>query len=103
MPRPGKNLAVATSQRAVALRLLAKKREDIRARPNDVVLLNEVAWLMATCPMTSMRNGPEAVQLAQRAVALTGGREPAVLGTLAAAPGRSRPIRRGPSKPLAAR
>ena len=40
---------------------------------------------MATSPNASLRNGREAVDLAQRAVRLSGGREPAVLGTLAAA------------------
>ena len=48
-------------------------------------MLNDTAWLLATSPNVSVRNGVEAVELAQRAVRLSAGREPAVLGTLAAA------------------
>ncbi len=40
---------------------------------------------MATNPNASARNGVEAVEYAQRAEKLSGGREPAILGTLAAA------------------
>ena len=47
--------------------------------------MNNLAWLLATCPEASVRNGAEAVELARRAVQLSGGREPAILGTLAAA------------------
>ena len=43
------------------------------------------AWMLATNPNASVRNGAEAVELAQRAVELSGGREPAILDTLAAA------------------
>ncbi len=55
------------------------------ARPDDVALLNDTAWVLATNPNASIRNGTEAVGLAQRAVRLSDGKEPAVLGTLAAA------------------
>ena len=40
---------------------------------------------MATSPLASLRNGEEAVEIARRADQLSGGREPAILGTLAAA------------------
>ena len=42
------------------------------------------AWLLATSPERSLRNGDEAVELARRAVRLAGDRDPALLGTLAA-------------------
>ncbi len=48
-------------------------------------MLNDTAWMLATNPNASIRNGAEAIKLSQRAVQLCGGREPAVLGTLAAA------------------
>ncbi len=60
-------------------------REALRSKPNHVVVMNQLAWILATCPDASIRNGSEAVDLAQRAVRLTGGRDPAILGTLAAA------------------
>jgi len=65
--------------------MLSELREAIRLRPNDLMLLNETAWLLATCPDDRVRNGSEAVDLAGRAVQLTGAQEPLVLGTLAAA------------------
>ena len=57
----------------------------MRSRPNDVPLLNDTAWTLATNPNKSIRKGAEAVELALRAAGLCNGREPAVLGTLAAA------------------
>ena len=79
------NLDVAQSQREAILKALAERRELLRSRPDDVALLNDTAWALATNPNASIRNGAEAVELAQRAVQLSDGREPAVLGTLAAA------------------
>jgi tetratricopeptide (TPR) repeat protein len=79
------NLGMAQSQRKAMLDALAGRRESLRSRPDDVALLNEIAWTLATNPNASMRDGTEAIELAQRAVKLSDGREPAVLGTLAAA------------------
>ena len=53
--------------------------------PNHTNFLNQLAWVLATCPVESIRNGAEAVDLAQRAVRLPDGQEPAILDTLAAA------------------
>ena len=63
----------------------AERRKLIRSRPSDANLLNDTAWILATNPNASVRDGAEAVALAQRAVKLSGGREPAILDTLAAA------------------
>jgi Tfp pilus assembly protein PilF len=57
--------------------LAANDRED-RAR----MLL---AWLLATCPDRSLRDGSEAVRLAEQVVQASGGSEPRSLHTLAAA------------------
>jgi protein O-mannosyl-transferase len=64
---------------------LAERREQLRAQPKDVFLLNDTAWFLATHPDAAVRNAREAIELAQRAAELSGGREPAVLDTLAAA------------------
>lgn len=48
-----------------------------------VQALTAKAWLLATCPLAKLRNGPQAVELASRAVAIT--RDPNTLDTLAAA------------------
>ena len=79
------HLAIVLSQRERILKTLAKRREAIRLRPNDAALLNNTAWVLATNPNASVRNGIEAVELAERALKLSGGNEPAILGTLAAA------------------
>jgi tetratricopeptide (TPR) repeat protein len=60
-------------------------REALRLQPNHVVILDQTARLLATSPDSSIRNGGEAVELAERATRLTGGREASVLETLAAA------------------
>jgi protein O-mannosyl-transferase len=60
-------------------------REAVRQQPNQPGYLNQLAWLLATSPDGSVRNGREAVELAQQAAKLCAGREPAVLGSLAAA------------------
>lgn len=48
-------------------------------------LLNALAWILATHGEASVRNGAEAVELAEKACKLTGYRSPAMLDTLAAA------------------
>ena len=57
----------------------------MRLAPGNFHALNNLAWLLATCPLETIRNGPEAVALARRACELTGFREPIPLNTLAAA------------------
>ena len=79
------NLGVLLHQQGKITEALAQWREVIRLRPKDMVLLNAVARLLATHPDASVRNGPEAVELARRAVQLSGERDPALLDTLAAA------------------
>jgi Flp pilus assembly protein TadD len=64
---------------------LAEWRTVLQANPNDIAVLNEAAWVLATCPDDTVRNGTEAARLAERAARLAGDREPAVLTTLAAA------------------
>jgi protein O-mannosyl-transferase len=83
--RCSENLASVLSDREKILRTLATRRETLRSRPDDTALLNDIAWMLATNPNASVRNGAEAVELAKRASKLSGGKEPAILGTLAAA------------------
>ena len=54
-------------------------------QPADASTLNNLSWLLATCPQASFRNGARALELAQQADRLSGGSNPSVLGTLAAA------------------
>jgi protein O-mannosyl-transferase len=53
--------------------------------PGDPHSRNNMAWVLATSSDASIRDGAKAIDLAQVAVALSGGREPRFLRTLAAA------------------
>jgi tetratricopeptide (TPR) repeat protein len=46
---------------------------------------NNLAWVLATCPEAALRDGNKAVELARQANGLTGGENPIILHTLAAA------------------
>ena len=60
-------------------------RKALAIDPDDPMVLNNLAWLLATAGKPELRDGPEAVRLATRAVELTDGRWPVFFGTLAAA------------------
>jgi tetratricopeptide (TPR) repeat protein len=57
----------------------------LELKPDLAAALNELAWLLATNPDDTLRNGPRAVALAERARDLSGGKDPRLWGTLAAA------------------
>jgi spermidine synthase len=79
------NLGTAYFQQGKTGKALAEWREVIRLDPDAIAVLNVTAWLLATSADRSVRNGAEAVELAERAVKLSDGNDPAVLDTLAAA------------------
>ena len=60
-------------------------REALGRAPDSPVILNNLACLLATAADPSLRDGPEAVRLAERACALTGYQNTSVVSTLAAA------------------
>ncbi len=64
---------------------IAHYRKALNIKPDSAQIQNNLAWLLATYPEASIRNGAEAVELAQRAVQLSDGRRPEILNTLAAA------------------
>ena len=53
--------------------------------PGYLQCLGNLAWVLAAAPDASLRNGARAVELAARANELSGGKNPRVLGILAAA------------------
>ncbi|SPE57173.1 putative Tetratricopeptide TPR_2 repeat protein [Verrucomicrobia bacterium] len=57
----------------------------LEVNSNSVTTLNNLAWLLATNPDDQIRDGPRAVELAERACRLTQWQAPVLLGTLAAA------------------
>ena len=60
-------------------------RDEWKAKPNNAAAANNLAWLLATCPVASLRDGKEALEIARQADRLSGGDRPAVLDTVAAA------------------
>ena len=50
---------------------VSKYYEALKADPDHVSTLNHVAWMRATHPSDKMRNGAEAVRLAERAAAVS--------------------------------
>ena len=64
-----------------ALRL----RPEVSVKAGNYAWANNLAWILATAPDDRVRNGPEAVEWAQRACQAEGYRNPSMLDTLAAA------------------
>jgi protein O-mannosyl-transferase len=64
---------------------VASFKEAIRLAPDVPECLNALAWVYATCPQAEVRNGAEAVRIAERACQLTKRQKTAPLDTLAAA------------------
>jgi tetratricopeptide (TPR) repeat protein len=79
------DLGAALLQKGETVEALARFQKAVQLAPDDPRSLDSMAWLLATLPQASLRNGDKAVQLSQRANHLTGGKNPALLRTLAAA------------------
>jgi tetratricopeptide (TPR) repeat protein len=79
------NLSRVLYERGKVAEALAHWREVLRVRPERRLVLDAAAWVLATSPDASLRNGAEAVALAQRAMQLSGGRDLVVCNILAAA------------------
>ena len=60
-------------------------REVLQLKPDHIQALAGLAWILATSPDSRVRNGGEAVQLAEHASSLTGGKDAESLDRLAAA------------------
>jgi Flp pilus assembly protein TadD len=58
---------------------------SLNLNPRNPAALNDLAWLRAAASDARLRNGTEAVKLAEQACQLTAFREPLLIGTLAAA------------------
>ncbi len=79
------SLGTALYSKGRTAEALAHWREGIRLLPEDFPALRQMAWVLATCPEASVRNGAEALELAQRAERLSDGKDALVFDTLAAA------------------
>jgi len=79
------NLARAFLQKGSNGEAIVQYQLALQIAPADIEVQNNLAWLLATSPSASLRNGEKAVQLARQANELAGGKSPVILGTLAAA------------------
>ncbi|PYJ49283.1 MAG: hypothetical protein DME87_10115 [Verrucomicrobia bacterium] len=64
---------------------IAQYRDALAIAPENVAAQSNLAWLLATSADASLRNGPEAVLLAEEASHHTGANRPVILRILAAA------------------
>jgi tetratricopeptide (TPR) repeat protein len=78
-------LALALMQQHNTRKAIEHYRAALEARPNSSDALNNLAWTLATSPDPQLRDGRQAVELAERACRLTEQKRAFILGTLAAA------------------
>lgn len=64
---------------------LTHYQRALETKPDDIQALNNRAWILATWPDPSIRNGPKAVELAEHADSLTSRKNQVIAATLAAA------------------
>jgi tetratricopeptide (TPR) repeat protein len=78
-------LGLALQSRGRFAGAVAQLQKVLELDPKHIPAQNNLAWLLATCPDGSLRDGKRAVALAQQAVQLSGSNAPEILDTLAAA------------------
>ena len=79
------NIGEAHGSRGDLRSALAAFLDAARLAPDDPFILNRAGWILATAEDPSLRDGGRALQLASRAVEVTGRRDVTSLDTLAAA------------------
>ena len=84
-PEGNYDLANALLQKGEVKDAIFHFEKTLKADPLFVPALNNLAWVLASCSDRSLRDGPRAVELAGRANQITGGQQPDILRTLAAA------------------
>jgi tetratricopeptide (TPR) repeat protein len=78
-------LGDACRQAGRAAEAINQYEKTLQILPNHAKAASSLAWMLATTPDPSLRNGARAVQLALLAGQLSGGQDPKVIGVLAAA------------------
>ena len=79
------NLGVVLSQTGHRAEAIQEYESALASDPGHVAALSNLAWLLATCPDASVRDGTRAVALASKAAEITQQSDPSALRTLAAA------------------
>jgi protein O-mannosyl-transferase len=80
-----RNVADALRKEGKVQEAISEYNQALNITPDDPAALNNLASILATCPDTSIRDGARAVTFAARAVQVSGGRNPSLIRTLAAA------------------
>jgi Flp pilus assembly protein TadD/Tfp pilus assembly protein PilZ len=78
-------LGDACRQTGRAAEAIGQYEKALHILPRYVQAASSLAWMLATTPDASLRNGARAVQLALLADHLSGGQDPKIIGVLAAA------------------
>ena len=85
LPEYHYKLGNAFMQTGRAEEAIGEYEESLLLRPDYMEARVNLAWILACSPEAVLRNGARAVQMALRADQLSGGKNPTVIGTLAAA------------------
>ena len=67
------NVGVALADRGRFPEAMAHCRQALKSKPGKIGFQQRLAWMLATCPEASLRNGAEAVELAERVNQFYGG------------------------------
>ena len=78
-------LGTALIQQGRVSEAIAQWQEVLAIEANNGNAASNLAWVFATCPEDSIRDGARAVELAEKAMRLSGGKIPMVFRVLAAA------------------
>jgi len=84
---PGIHVQIAQAQSFLGRysEAVQQYEQALAKMPDSSETLNNLAWLLATCPDATVRNGPQAVKYARHACELTNYNKTVLMGTLAAA------------------
>jgi tetratricopeptide (TPR) repeat protein len=80
-----KNVANALRKQGKVKEAIQEYEAALSIAPEDIATLNNMAWILATCSDASIRDGGRAITFATKAVEVSGGKNPYLLRTLAAA------------------
>ncbi len=78
-------LGLALYDRGRSQSAIDQLNEATRLHPDDARMLWQVAWILATSPDPTIRDGARGVELATRSIQLSKGQEPRAIDALAAA------------------
>jgi protein O-mannosyl-transferase len=78
-------LAIALAEKGQPAEAIRQYEKALQIAPESISAQTNLAWLLATCPDGSLRDGNRALELVGRANQVSGGTNPFVLRSLAAA------------------